>query len=129
MTLPATVTVTRSKHPLEGRTLRLLGKMRRHGHEELLVVLDDGTKSLLDASWTDCASVEAGPAPTSTLGTLGDLLAASALARGSCQYVIVEDLRVLDGRSVDPRLGRHPATGSERAQPPSAWRERERRRA
>ena len=81
MTLPATVTVTRSKHPLEGRTFRLLGRMRRHGHVELLVVLDDGTKSLLDASWTDYASAEAGPASTSTLGTLGDLLAASALAR------------------------------------------------
>ncbi len=81
MTLPPTVTVTRSKHPLEGRAFRLLGKMRRHGHVELLVVLDDGSKSLLPASWTDYASAEAGSATTSTLGTLGDLLAASSLAR------------------------------------------------
>ncbi len=81
MSLPVTVTVTRAKHPLEGQALRLLGKMRRHGHEELLCVLDDGTKSLVPASWTNYPGAEAAVAPSTTLGTLADLLVASTLAR------------------------------------------------
>ncbi len=76
--------VTRRRHPLEGQTLAVLGRMRRHGTVELLVVLADGSKTLLPASWTDLApSGDVGHAVgepfTVTLGSLGDLLAASAL--------------------------------------------------
>ena len=42
--LPATVLVTRPRHPLEGRELRVLGGMHRHGRLELLLVLPDGSK-------------------------------------------------------------------------------------
>ena len=47
------VRVTRARHPLAGHQLRVLGRMRRHGRLELLVVLPDGSKSLLPAAWTD----------------------------------------------------------------------------
>ena len=50
--LPGTVLVTRPRHPLEGRELRVLGGMRRHGRLELLLVLPDGSKRLIPAEWT-----------------------------------------------------------------------------
>ena len=81
MTLPASVTITRNKHALEGRAFRLLGTLHRHGHEELLIILEDGTKSLVPASWTDHVGAAAVSAAAATLGTLADLLAASVLAR------------------------------------------------
>jgi hypothetical protein len=51
--VPATVTITRARHPLQGRSLRVLGGMRRHGVVELLLELPDGGKSLVPAAWTN----------------------------------------------------------------------------
>ena len=55
--LPGTVVITRPRHPLDGRELRVLGGMRRHGARELLVELPDGSKRLVPASWTDFGPV------------------------------------------------------------------------
>lgn len=71
------VVITRPRHPLGGQTLRVLGRMRRHGRLELLAVLPDGSKSLIPAAWTDLDHSEdtdpAGQATTATLGSLTDL--------------------------------------------------------
>jgi hypothetical protein len=45
--------VTRSRHPLVGRRLQVIGAMRRLGRNELLVVLPDGSKTLIPAAWID----------------------------------------------------------------------------
>jgi hypothetical protein len=37
--LPSTVQMTRPRHPLQGKSLPVLGGMRRHGAVELLLVL------------------------------------------------------------------------------------------
>jgi hypothetical protein len=60
--------------------LQVLGGMRRHGAVELLLVLPDGSKSLIPAAWTDVDSsaVDAG-ASMSTLGSLSELLQACDL--------------------------------------------------
>ena len=50
--LPAAVTVTRARHPLEGRDLRVLGWMRRLGRLELMLELPDGSKRLIPAEHT-----------------------------------------------------------------------------
>ena len=85
--LPGTVVVTRPRHPLEGRELRVLGGMRRHGRLELLLVLPDGSKRLIPAEWTS-QHADGGPADggaghggggAGTLGSVADLLAASVL--------------------------------------------------
>jgi hypothetical protein len=47
------VVITRARHPLEGRSLPVLGRMRRHGRLELLLVLPDGSKRLIPQVWTD----------------------------------------------------------------------------
>jgi hypothetical protein len=84
MTAVASVVVTRPRHPLEGRSLVVLGRLRRHGRLELLLVLPDGSKSMIPAEWTDleagtgAVGGEAGEG-SATLGSLEDLLAASVL--------------------------------------------------
>lgn len=45
--------MTRWRHPLVGRRLQVIGAMRRLGRNELLVVLPDGSKTLIPAAWTD----------------------------------------------------------------------------
>jgi hypothetical protein len=75
-----TATVTRPRHPLAGQTLRVLGRMRRRGTDEVLLELPDGSKSLLPAAWTDLATdATQPPAATATVGTVADLLATVAL--------------------------------------------------
>jgi hypothetical protein len=81
----ATVTITRCHHRLQGRSLVVLGRIHRHGRLELLVVLPDGSKTLVPAVWTDHADVDHGAAhPSSadaptTLGSVTDLSAACEL--------------------------------------------------
>ena len=67
--------MTRPRHPFQGQTFPVLGGMQRHGVPELLVVLPDGSKSLMRAVGPTRrppdVSTEAG-----TLGSLPDLLCA-----------------------------------------------------
>ena len=72
-------TVARQHHPLDGQALAVVGRMCRHGRDELLLVLADGSKSLVPAAWIDQGSRADRP-EAETLGALGDLLAASTLA-------------------------------------------------
>jgi hypothetical protein len=67
--LPSTVQMTRPRHPLQGKLLPVLGGMRRHGAVELLLVLPDGSKSLIPAAWTDAEpSGAVGEGVVATLG-------------------------------------------------------------
>jgi len=52
--------------------LRVLGRMRRHGAAELLVVLPDGSKTLLPAVFTDAVPAAADPV-VATVGSIEDL--------------------------------------------------------
>jgi IstB-like ATP binding protein len=85
--LPAAVTVKRLRHPLQDRSLRVLGGMRRHGVMELLLELPDGSKSLIPAAWTDAEQVAGGvrPAHAAVAGkTFGDWdEAASSIPRAT----------------------------------------------
>jgi hypothetical protein len=77
------VTLTRRRHPFEGRSLQVLGSMRRHGAAELLVVLPDGSKRLIPAAWTDLEQpAGGGDDAAATLGSVLDLLGLSVLVSG-----------------------------------------------
>ena len=52
--------------------MRVLGRMHRHGALELLVVLPDGSKTLLPAVFTDAVAA-AGPVVVATVGSIEDL--------------------------------------------------------
>jgi hypothetical protein len=78
------VRITRSRHPLRGQQLQVLGQRCRQGRLELLLVLPDGSKSLIPADWTDfddAAGIEEAvdPAGAAALGSLADLLHASTV--------------------------------------------------
>ena len=78
------VTLTRRRHPFEGRPLPVLGSMLRHGAMELLVVLPDGSKRLIPVAWTDLESPPGGDGSDGpgTLGSPADLLSLSVLVSG-----------------------------------------------
>ncbi len=79
--LPEKVTIVRARHPFEGRSLNLLGVMHRKGRLHLVLILPDGSKSLIPADWSDLVlPTQLGSAPTAiTLGSLEDLLHARAV--------------------------------------------------
>jgi hypothetical protein len=85
---PVTVTIVRERDPLQGQRLRVLGRMRRGSGVELLVVLADGSKRLVPATWTDLdlpGSLTTEAAASSSglaLGSVTDLLKACALVAG-----------------------------------------------
>ena len=58
---------------MQGRELRVLGRMLRHGAAELLVVLPDGSKTLLPAVFTDAVAA-AEPVAMATVGSIEDLV-------------------------------------------------------
>ena len=59
--------------------MRVLGGMRRHGALELLLELPDGSKRWIPQAWTDAEQDTTTSDGVATLGSLADLLAASAL--------------------------------------------------
>ena len=84
---PATVRIVRPRHPLEGRPLELIGWMRRRRQLELFVVLQDGSRLLVPAAWTDLEGPRAAATCRATgregtLGSLEDLLRARRVLDG-----------------------------------------------
>ena len=78
------VTVIRARHPFEGKSLNVFRSTHRKGRLVLILILPDGSKSMIPADWTDLGSAaqpqkslsEQSPA---TLGSLQDLLHARAV--------------------------------------------------
>ena len=57
--------ILRERHPFEGRTLQILGELRRGGLHLLLLTLPDGSRTLIPAQWTDWkkTQIEGAPLP------------------------------------------------------------------
>jgi hypothetical protein len=53
------VKIVRTRHVFDGLTLQVLGRCRRGGELYLTLVLPDGTRSLVPASWTDLPNTNA----------------------------------------------------------------------
>jgi Family of unknown function (DUF5372) len=111
---PAEVTVVRTRHPLEDQTLPLLGWMRRHGQLDLILVLPDGSRTLIPASWTNLdPSTPYEAATSATLGSIADLLHAGRVLAGIVQADSAprpDDGRIsnLDGVHAQPAVGAGP---------------------
>jgi hypothetical protein len=54
------VTIVRQGHAFEGMTLEVMGQVHRDG-VRLLVILPDGSRSLIPIEWTDLASGQEPP--------------------------------------------------------------------
>src|SRR5207248_9744565 len=71
---PCSVKILRERHPFEGRVLQALGAVHRRDVALLLVVLPDGSRSLIPAGWTDLAAMPiAKPAVATENGRLHSL--------------------------------------------------------
>ena len=74
--------IRREHHPLCGRPLAVYGWTHRHGRLELILVLPDGSKSLVPADWTDLregiSSAEK-VETSSSLGSVSELLRVRAV--------------------------------------------------
>jgi hypothetical protein len=73
------VTIIRERHAFEGQTLAVISSIKRRGVLLVLVILPNGSRSLIPASWTDWrdlhdteTSDDVIHAPA--LGKFGDLL-------------------------------------------------------
>src|SRR5215468_1201150 len=77
--LPKLVVVTRERHPFEGHSLAVITSIRRRGVRLVLVVLPNGTRSLIPVAWTDwngeqSAEIAADSHFSHDLGRLDELL-------------------------------------------------------
>jgi len=73
------VTIIRERHAFEGQSLTVISSIRRRDVPLVLVVLPDGSRSLVPADWTDWRREQAEPTANDDdgdhdLGGLGDLL-------------------------------------------------------
>jgi hypothetical protein len=102
------VTITRAHHAFEGESLTVVGQAHRHNCLHLLLVLPDGSRSLIPASWTDFPgsdqTIRTGHTPHVALASLSDLLHARSI--------------------IDALLRRLPTFREEPAQPTGKERER-----
>ena len=78
----------RACHAWEGRSLELMGWMRRGGRLELILVLPDDSRALIPAAWTDLER-PAYPAPGGTWASLQDLLAARRVLEPLLERVVL----------------------------------------
>src|SRR5712691_9628342 len=69
------VKITRPHHPFEGKSLAIFGTRHQRGRLHLIVVLPDGSRSLIPVEWTDLHGCATGPAcDPSVVGSIEDLL-------------------------------------------------------
>jgi hypothetical protein len=76
---PDQVTIIRPRHPLEGSALEVLGWCRRRRELQLMLVLPDGTRSLVPAAWTNLQNAPQPPTlnmPRTFLASRTELLRA-----------------------------------------------------
>ena len=98
------MTIVRARHPFEGKSLTVLGTIHRHRRLHLLLILPDGSKSLIPADWTDLPSL-AQPQralsahTTATLGSLEDLFHARAVVDA-----LLGRLARLESEEADPTV-------------------------
>ena len=71
---PERVTITRSHHPFEGQSLEVLRQARMPDGLQFVLILPDGSKSLVPADWTDYPNPASPPPAAQLVGSLDDLL-------------------------------------------------------
>ena len=112
---PERVTITRPHHPFEGQSLEVLRHAHMRGRLQFVLILPDGSKSLIPAEWTDFKTAT-GPSPDFPLvGSLEDLLRlrslVDALLRRSPDVPLTSGPDQESHAATEPELHRHPHPG------------------
>ena len=127
--VPDRVTVTRKRHAFERRTLSAISSIKRRGALLVLVILPNGSRSLIPAAWTDWRGGNALPSDgdidhRSSLGKLGDLLQLgtvidAVLSRAPESAPPVESSHAAEPGVSD--LSQPPSRRPPTSPPPAAW--------
>jgi hypothetical protein len=113
---PERVTITRTHHPFEGKTLEVLRHAIRQECLFFVLILPDGSKSLIPADWTDYAP--ASPLRVSDnhlIGSLEDLLQlrflTDALLQRAATSATQSVLQQESHAATESELHRYPGSG------------------
>ena len=111
--VPQFVKIIRPHHPFEGQSLEVFGRLHRQGRLRLILVLPDGSRSLVPADWTDLPgrqAVAAGEPSTQAalFGTVADLLQARTLIDALLRRLSLS--REESQRAAEPELPSDPTT-------------------
>ena len=68
------MTITRPHHPFQGQSLEVLRQARMPGGLQFVLILPDGSKSLIPADWTDVKVTSCARHRVCSRGSLDDLL-------------------------------------------------------
>src|SRR5439155_8268630 len=71
---PERVTITRPHQPFHGQSLEVLRQARMPAGLQFVLILPDGSKSLVPADWTDFKTSSGAPQAPLLVGSLDDLL-------------------------------------------------------
>src|SRR3954454_22921921 len=71
---PERVKITRPHHPFQGQSLEVLRQARMPDGLQFVLILPDGSKSLIPANWTDFNCPSSVPESSPLIGSLDDLL-------------------------------------------------------
>ncbi|MBL8223425.1 MAG: hypothetical protein JNL62_29605, partial [Bryobacterales bacterium] len=66
--------MTRPHHPFQGQSLEVLRQARMPAGLQLVLILPDGSKSLVPATWTDFQNSACAPEAPQLVGSFEDLL-------------------------------------------------------
>src|ERR1700687_320994 len=123
------VMILRERHPFEGRSLQVMGAIKRRGILLLLVVLPDGSRSLIPASWTNWEAAGVAPKLSASrcgqrspcLASLADLLHARVIVDALLSRCLIPHREPAANEeschATDPGLSRTAPAGATVAEP------------
>jgi hypothetical protein len=107
------VIITRPHHPFQGQSLEVLRRARMPGGLQFVLILPDGSKSLIPAEWTDFTT--GAPQTSQLVGSLEDLLRArnlvDALLRRTADMPVTSGADQESHATTESQLQRHPDPG------------------
>jgi hypothetical protein len=116
--LPERVRIIRPQHPFDGKALAVFGRRRYQGKPHLILILPDGSRSLIPTEWTDLDSSMPGslvlPKQNTPLGFVKDLLHTRAVVDALLHR---RASSVNNGEKSVPEENAHLATHSELSRP------------
>ena len=109
------MTITRPHHPFEGQSLEVLRQARMPAGLQFVLILPDGSKSLVPADWTDFKHPSCTPQDPQLVASLDDLLRlrglVDALLRRSPDLPVRSQASQEDHATTQSELQRHPDSG------------------
>jgi hypothetical protein len=106
---PKRITIVRPRHPFEGQTLETLAWVQRRGVLYANVILSDGTRVMLPATWTDYAAQQqatdalaCAARSAATLASISELLHAHAVVAPMLARIQRADAERVKPQEVEP---------------------------